>query len=457
MNQRVSKIGRKAIILFAMVLALMPVAAGAKIDGVTGTTFNLTAKDGYIVTGGALVGSADSGRMYMWGYALGSGAMQYPGPTLILNQGDTIIVNLTNSLTVPVSIVFPGQTVTAGGGIPGLITQEAPPGGIVSYTFVASRPGTYIYQSGTRPELQVEMGLLGAIIVRPTIGPSCPALAADPARPTRGYAYCTTDAYYDREYLFLTTEIDPDIHNLVEFGNLVQVDNSKRHSTAWFFNGRAFPDTMADPNAAWLPTQPYNTMPLMHPGEKVLARLIGGGRDLHPFHTHGQNHLVIARDGNLLKTAAGTSVDLSVSDYTTTSVPGETADLIWGPWTGAKLGWDVYGDPTVYPHTCTPDLTGFDPVTFEWCADHGKPLPVQLPAPSLLFFGPMYGGTPFLGISGDLPTLNPDGTVHSQQNPLGGISFMWHSHSERELTSNNIFIGGMATMALVVPFSVPIP
>jgi hypothetical protein len=49
------------------------------------------------------------------------------------------------------------------------------------------------------------------------------------------------------------------------------------------------------------------------------------------------------------------------------------------------------------------------------------------------------------------------------QNPMGGLSFMWHSHNERELTSNNIFIGGMATMALVVPYTdmdgnpIPIP
>jgi hypothetical protein len=29
---------------------------------------------------------------------------------------------------------------------------------------------------------------------------------------------------------------------------------------------------------------------------------------------------------------------------------------------------------------------------------------------------------------------------------------MWHSHNERELTTNNIFPGGMATFALVLPY-----
>ena len=38
----------------------------------------------------------------------------------------------------------------------------------VSYTFTAGEPGTYQYHSGTRPDLQVEMGMYGALIVRPT-------------------------------------------------------------------------------------------------------------------------------------------------------------------------------------------------------------------------------------------------------------------------------------------------
>lgn len=47
--------------------------------------------------------------------------------------------------------------------------------------------------------------------------------------------------------------------------------------------------------------------------------------------------------------------------------------------------------------------------------------------------------------------------MHVNKNPLAGISFMWHSHNERELTTNDIFIGGMATMALVLPVGVDIP
>jgi FtsP/CotA-like multicopper oxidase with cupredoxin domain len=462
MNKTGMKYGYLVIAVMTMLLTFLPANSSALVRGITGTTvggtttFNLTAKAGFITMGEGSIG-------YMWGYASddpslpfcpGGGCFQFPGPTLIVNQGNTVVINLRNLIPTitgnqpaNASIVIPGQNVTATGGTPGILTQEAPPDGttVVTYTFVASQPGTYTYYSGTEPDLQIEMGLVGAIIVRPTPGVDCPPVVK-PTAPSNGYAYCIPDAYFDREYLFLLAELDPAIHRLVETGNMALVDITTGHSTAWFMNGRNFPDTMVEPFVSQLPSQPYDTMPLFHPGEKILIRMIGGGRELHPFHTHGVNHLVIARDGRLLKTVASTIIDLPVSDYTTTAVPGETVDAIYGPWTGMKLGWDIYGDPAVNGHTCT-NPTGFDPVTFEWCPDHGKPIPVQIPAQSLLQFGPMWGGTPYLGIPGDLPP------GHVQQNPQGGVSFMWHSHAERELTTNNIFIGGMATMALILPYT----
>jgi hypothetical protein len=104
---------------------------------------------------------------------------------------------------------------------------------------------------------------------------------------------------------------------------------------------------------------------------------------------------------------------------------------------------------------------GFDTTTGEWCGDHHptsgtdtKQIPVKIPAPSALSFGIMYGGTPYLGIPGELPPI-PDphtGDYNTTQNEMAGLSFMWHSHSEREITTNNIFIGGMATMSMVLPY-----
>lgn len=83
-------------------LLLLPGAAMAAIPGITGPNFSLTAKSGSI--------TVDDGTiLYMWGYANGSAQMQYPGPTLIVTEGQTVTVALTNELTIPVSIVFPDR------------------------------------------------------------------------------------------------------------------------------------------------------------------------------------------------------------------------------------------------------------------------------------------------------------------------------------------------------------
>jgi len=189
---------------------------------------------------------------------------------------------------------------------------------------------------------------------------------------------------------------------------------------------------------------------MMHPGDKVLLRLIGGGRDSHPFHHHGNNSTIIARDGKLLESAPGQGADLAVSDFTIAMSPGSTVDAIY-TWTGEKLGWDAYGTGAEYEHSCNgisvntanPASAGFDPVTREYCPDHGKPIPVVLPSDAELTYGPNYGGSPFLGSGGALPP------GQSSLNPNSGYFFMWHSHNEKEMTNYDIFPGGMMTHVVI--------
>jgi manganese oxidase len=420
--------------------------ADAVIPGVSvtsGVAVNLTAKAGRIYSG-------DGASILTWGYALGGGNMQYPGPTLIVNQGATIIINLTNQLSVPVSIVFPGQdNVAATGGNPGILTREAPADNgatTVTYTFTATRPGTFLYHSGTRPDLEIEMGLFGAIIVRPALGAN--------------YAYNNVETIFNHEYLFLLSEMDLRVHQLVDFGRLSEVDTTTFFPTVWFINGRTLPDTLAAAGDSFFSNQPYNCFPRTRPGDKVLLRMIGAGRDLHPYHTHGNNHLVIARDARLLTSTPANpnaAPNLAVSHFTTPVAPGQTVDAIWY-WTGEKLGWDAYGDPAENGHSCNgstnPACTGaacFDPITFEYCPDHGKPFPVIFPNQLDLQDGMFWSGSPFLGTAGVLPPGEGGFNVNA------GFFFMWHSHSEKELTNNNIFPGGMATMAVVEPAGTPIP
>ena len=469
----------------ACTVALIAAAPGAlaKIEGVTGTSFTLVAKSGYISI-------ADGGSIYNWGYALqtGGGAQfQYPGPTLIVNQGDTVEITLINELPTNVSLLFPGQIdvtatqFTAGtqptgciGGVlsersaVGRITREARPRGCLKYSFVAGKPGTYTYHSGTQMAVQLEMGLFGALIVRPS------------AATNQAYEHAGTR--FDREHLLMLSEIDPAWHEAVrvqaEVATATLLSSSTngtfswsvnttgfatRNPLYWFVNGRTAPDTMNGSFVPELPAQPYNALPRMHPGERLLMRTINAGRDLHPFHTHGNNTWTVAVDGRMLASAPGAGPDLARSDNTLRMVPGQTVDAIY-EWTGKGLNWDAYGIDD--GHTCNgvtiaeaianpahPNLLlngGHDPVTREYCPDHGKPLPTVIPSQLEMTFGDVFSGSPYLGSKGGVP-------VGAGRLGSGGAYFhMWHSHNEREIINNGIFPGGMMTFVVIEPQNVPI-
>jgi FtsP/CotA-like multicopper oxidase with cupredoxin domain len=468
----------------AALLVLAPIADAA-IDGISDPTpgsasFDFTAKEGYVTT-------PDGGSIYCWGYSDDGesfgGVMQYPGPTLILNQGDTVTITLTSEIPdlstpaedyFPVSIIFPGFSASAAGGSAGAITQESTgPLDTVTYTFTADSPGTYLYHSGTDPKLQVEMGLLGVIVVRPSAVPTGGA----PGTTAAEYAYDHKDSYFGHEYLFLHTEMDPRVHQYYEFGQPagMEWDNTDWWPVYWFFNGRAAPDDLLASYATWLPHQPYNLIPRGHPGDKILMRVVGGGRESHPFHHHGDHALLIARDGQLLDGDSLTpELDLAYEEFTILVNPGQTVDAIFD-WTGEKMGWDIYGTVAsgMPPHDCLDaynnvtgvlgsdgyadtEAQGCNPLAatpcypYEWCADHGKEIPVLLPETQNLAFGAWWSGSPYLGTGGALPP--GEGGL----NPNSAYPFMWHSHTEKELTNNDIYPGGLLTMFFLEPHGVPI-
>lgn len=523
----------------AAVVALTAAGAEAAAPGISGPNFNLSATPGFI-------SQPDGTSVYTWGYGCTSGSppsgflptaiagscstMQLPGPTLIVTQGQNVTVTLRNNLPKPAgntSILFPGFVVTgvaaasqpasctaASPAQAGVLTVEAANGCAVTYSFNAGKPGTYAYYSGTQGDLQVEMGMYGALIVLPasmpstcgSLGVSSSATAGLPAtnpggnskaKASRGEsdfrlapaAYNHPSACYDREYLFQFSEMDPVIHQQAE--DQVRADAAKPAASqcanakgclvvatepyvpAYFMvNGRSMPDLMEPNYVQHFPNQPYNGNPHMHPGELTLLRIIGTGRWQHPFHEHGNHVRILARDGNLITTPAPSSKLAGPLLFTTTTTPGMAMDGIF-QWTGKGLNWDILahgydGDTSV----CAPDANGYytsAPTAdnyYEWCGDHRKPLegkpfgqvgkggPVTLPDPTIFALGPWYSGSPYLGPDATARAVGatpipPSGTV---ANESAGIFFMWHSHNEREITTNNAFPGGMLMMMGVDPW-----
>ena len=537
-----------SLLALTVAMGVASFSARAAAPGIVGSaTLGTTGASRFSLNvGETSITQPDGTVVYSWGYgcttapasfapAAVTGAncplVQLPGPTLIVTEGDMVTVTLTNNLPAAAgstSILFPGFQVASAGGAAGVLAQEAPnatatcstaPCNRVTYTFTASTPGTHAYYSGTQADLQIEMGLSGALIVLPknqqTVGVDgshCTPIGGDPAKAAHGEleyrlatsAYDHPASCYDREYLFQFTEMDGPIHLAAQ----QQVLADKAAKTAggtgctsatgclvvpiepyvanyFMINGRSMPDDMDSNYAPTYPSQPYNGNPHMHPGELTLLRIIGQGRFQHPFHEHANHVRIIARDGNLIVSqndpkcatftgAAYTNCAAPAGPlmFTTTTTPGLAMDGIFY-WTGRGLNWDVFGHGYPGDKTpCVPDANGYytsvpaAPNYYEWCGDHTKALekhpfgqvasggPATLPDPTIVVNGLWYGGSPYLGAEATgravgatpLPVV---GTTLNSPATEAGYAYMWHSHNEREITTNNIFPGGMMMMMLI--------
>jgi len=517
-TQKTFSMTRLLPVVVAVVALLLTATANAAVPGVQvqAGAISLTASP-------ALITQPDGSMVYSWGYACVSGgapapfgpasacagSMQVPGPTLIVTEGDQFSVTLTNNLPPAAgntSILFPGlQLVSTTSGTDGLLTREAAHGQSVTYTLKANSPGTRSYYSGTQGDLQVEMGLYGAVVVLPNATGNnftCPphndaagvsqagtALVAggetEYRLSTTGAAFHVAGSCYDREYLFQFSEIDPKIHRQAEEqsaalatctpgapGCSLNIATEPYHPAYFMINGRSMPDDMDPSYAPQYPHQPYNGNPHMHPGELVLLRIVGTGRWQHPFHEHGNHVRILARDGNLISAATDPTKIAGPLLFTTTTTPGLAMDGIFY-WTGKGLNWDVFGHNAANNPSCTADTNGYNtgnPTAlnyYEWCGDHMRALesapsgdvgaggPVTLPDPNILADGAWYGGSPYLGpnatsrANSQAVTIPPSGTIANDPTSEAGFAFMWHSHNEREITTNNIFPGGMMMMMLV--------
>jgi FtsP/CotA-like multicopper oxidase with cupredoxin domain len=407
------------LLLLSLLIALVPFASptaaeaqGPQSEGMVctnGPSFNLTSLDGYI-------GTPDGNVVYMWGLSSGSDPFQYPGPVLCVNEGDTVTVILHNTFNRDISLIFPGQENVLADGQPDgpvfsgtdlvSLAKVAPAnGGSVTYSFVASAPGTYLYQSGTDPDIQVPMGLFGALVVRPAGHPD--------------WIYNRADTAFDpnREYISLLSEIDPILSQRMEAG---QPFNSKNyHPRYWMINGRGFPDTIAPNFASWLPGQPYGALAIIEPWESTFnplpaaIRYLSVGSIDYPFHPHGNNVRIVGRDGMPLE---GTTMEnLAYDKFSIPVGPGQTWD--------ALFSWH---DPEAYNST-------------------SNPVPITFPNIFDMFYGPLFGGSPYLGEQGAIPV------GVTSQNQCGEFYHIAHNHALYQITSWGVVMTGMATYTRIDP------
>lgn len=223
-----------------------------------------------------------------WGYApvdlagCGAATVAHPGgPTLVVSQGDVVTINLHNNLAEPTSLDIGGQALASD------VTGTGP-ASTKSYTFTATRAGTYLYQAGLTANgpQEVALGLYGALVVRPA---------------TAGQAYDDAGSAYDVESVLVLGELDPALTP----ANYAGFD-MRNYAPKWgLINGLPYPSTAPIPASA---------------DDTVLLRYLNTGSFAHSMSVLGANQTQLATDGHRLPADRHFVAE--------TFGPGETADVL---------------------------------------------------------------------------------------------------------------------------------
>lgn len=255
-----------------------------------------------LCTAAGSVTMPDGVRVPIWGFGRDTGARcnpMLPGPQLDVPAGSTVTVNLTNHLPKRVSIIFPGQDV-----LPDTV-GAAPNGGTVSYSFTAANPGTYLYEAGNNPGIQLPMGLYGALIVRPD---------------TPGQAYDDPATAYDSEAVLVLGELDAALNEAVKsdtFGTAGAPSLLDYAPEYWLINGASYPDTRRIRAVA---------------GSRLLIRYLNPGSIHHTITLLGAHQRVIARDAYPLRHPFEVVAETLPSGQTVDVIVDVPADALGSSW-----------------------------------------------------------------------------------------------------------------------------
>jgi plastocyanin len=170
---------------------------------------------------------------------------QIPGPTLKVNDGDKLRINVTNNLDESTTVHWHGVDVpNEMDGVPDVTQPQIKVGETYTYEFTVTGPAVGMYHSHSNSQKQVPMGLSAGMIIA-----SLPVPAG--------------------------VTVSQEIPFIVNDGGQL----------GFTINGKAFPATK--PISAKV-------------GETILVHYFNEGLQAHPMHLHGPTQTVIAKDGHPL-------------------------------------------------------------------------------------------------------------------------------------------------------------
>lgn len=183
-----------------------------------------------------------------------------PGPTMHVNPGDKVAIEMKNELPQSTATHFHGIDTPVGmDGVPFVTQDPVPPKKTFTYSFtVTDRTQSGMYHSHYHAEHQIADGMAGAFLVGGTPVPSAQASS---------YPKSAQFPAADTPYVMMLNDAG---------------------SIGLALNGKAFPATA----------------PLVTPvGKWIAIEYMNEGETVHPMHLHGITQLVVAKDGTPLPAA----------------------------------------------------------------------------------------------------------------------------------------------------------
>jgi FtsP/CotA-like multicopper oxidase with cupredoxin domain len=413
----------KKILLLALAIAILAVVpANAAVRNLY-----IAATDGwaYLPSDNTVEGQTAERAYYIRGFCddvdgatATQGCATFPAPIIDVTQGDDVFINLRNLGNLndfapedPHTIHLHGMHVTSqNDGFPET-SWEVPEGATGTYYFRAESPGTYMWHCHVEASEHVQMGMYGALIIRPR-----------KSTYNSVYGGFTADTY-DVEYVVLLSDIETEAHDFIQTALCVEGEEScapvvddynfaDYDPDAWVVNGRAFPDTVHGIyDAAACVARPADERGFDHAGganpgffegcnpefsgppngfltgsnnvatyeplvsapinSRILLRVINMGYEATPWHIHGWHFRAVGKDARPIKPVA------QPNSFTLNIASGETYDLIITADDLTNLGLNAtesnfYGDPNpiaVYLGSCpggAPCDTSMDGVTNDY-------------------------------------------------------------------------------------------
>jgi len=222
--------------------------------------YTLYIEDGFITING------DGGAVIdAWGYTDANGSPpMVPGPVIEATQGQTLTVEVVNNHNRSHNFVIQGVTTDTG---------SIAAGSSKTYTFTPNTGGVFFYRDTLNSNVNREMGLHGALIVRSN---------------SNGRVWDNGPGY-DIERLWVLTDMDvPNWNNRASAGQSVSTGTYRPNY--FMINGQGGFDGMHDPN----------TVLEGNVGEVGVVRIVNAGQFDESLHWHGNHFQVISRNGNHL-------------------------------------------------------------------------------------------------------------------------------------------------------------